>query len=172
MSRLFLNNIIRFTVILLLQVLVLKRVNLNIGDLEYFHVIVYPIIIMLLPLYMPKPYVLLIAFASGMFVDIFYDSLGVHASACLLMAYLKPTILGILEPRGGYTYEVPGLGNTEVQWFAGYASFMLLVYLLAYFIMEAFSYVYFVRISLSTILSFIISILIIFVYQIIFRTKA
>lgn len=172
MSRLLLNNIIRFVVILLLQVLVLKGVNLTIGNIEYFHLIVYPITIMLLPFYMPKPYVLLIAFASGMFVDIFYDSLGVHASACLIMAYLRPTILGFLEPRGGYTYEVPGLGNAEIQWFAGYSSIMLLVFLLSYFIMEAFSYVYFVRITLSTVLSFIISILVIFIYQIIFRTKA
>lgn len=171
MSRLLLNNIIRFSVILILQVLVLKGVNLNIGNFEYFHLIVYPVAIMLLPFYMPKPYVLLIAFASGIFVDIFYDSLGVHASACLIMAYLRPTILGVLEPRGGYTYEVPGLGNTEIPWFAGYTSIMLLVFMLFYFIMEAFSYVYFIRITLSTIFSFLISILFIFVYQIIFRTK-
>jgi hypothetical protein len=87
------------------------------------------------------------------------------------MAYLRPTILGVLEPRGGYTYEVPGLGNTEIPWFAGYTSIMLLVFMLFYFIMEAFSYVYFIRITLSTIFSFLISILFIFVYQIIFRTK-
>jgi hypothetical protein len=72
MSRLLLNNIIRFSVILILQVLVLKGVNLNIGNFEYFHLIVYPVAIMLLPFYMPKPYVLLIAFASGVFVDFFY----------------------------------------------------------------------------------------------------
>lgn len=171
MNRSVLNNIIRFSVILILQVLVLKGIDLNIGKYQYFHVLLYPILIMLLPFSLARPYVLLIAFGAGMFVDMFYDSLGVHASACLTMAYLRPVILSVLEPRGGYTYDVPGLGNVEIPWFAAYTSLMLLVFLIMYFSLEAFSYVYFGRIVLSTLLSFIISMIFIFVYQVIFRTK-
>lgn len=171
MSRVLINNIIRFAVILILQVLVLKGINLNMGSFQYFHVLVYPILIMLLPFSLARPYVLLIAFSAGLFVDIFYDSLGVHASASLFIAYLRPYILAIIEPRGGYTYDVPGLGNTEIAWFAIYTTLMLFVFLIIYFSLEAFSYVYFIRIVLSTFFSFIISILFIFVYQIVFRTK-
>lgn len=171
MSRVLLNNIVRFFVIVLLQVLVLKGVDLNIGNFQYFHLLIYPIVIMLLPFSMAKPYVILIAFATGIIVDMFYDSLGVHASACLVIAYLRPFVLSLIEPRGGYTFDVGGLGNTEITWFAAYVSMMMIVFLVVYFSLEAFSYVYFLKIVLSTIFSFIVSILFIFVYQIIFRTK-
>jgi hypothetical protein len=171
MSRVLLNNIVRFIIILLLQVLVLKGINLNVGNFQYFHVLVYPILIILLPFSLARPYILLIAFGAGIFVDMFYDSLGVHASACLFIAYLRPYILGLIEPRGGYTFDVGGLGNTEIAWFAGYSTLMMMIFFLIYFSLEAFSYVYFIRIVLSTFFSFIISILFIFVYQIVFRTK-
>jgi len=171
MNRVVLNNVARFLVLLILQVLVFKGIDLNIGNFQYFHVLVYPVAIMLLPFSMARPYVILISFATGLFVDMFYDSLGVHASACLVVAYLRPFILGLIEPRGGYTYDVGGLGNAEVGWFAMYTAMTFSLFLFVYFSLEAFSYVYFVKILLSTIFSFIVSILSVMVYQIIFRTK-
>lgn len=172
MNRTVLNIIIRFVIILLLQVLVLKGVNLNSGNFQYFHLLFYPIVIMLLPISLAKPYVILIAFASGIFVDIFYDSIGVHAAACVFMAYTRSFVLQLLEPRGGYTYDIPGLGNTEFSWFITYISIMLLLFLLFYFSMEAFSTVFIVKIILNTFFSFILSIITILVYQVIFRTKS
>ncbi len=170
MNSVIRNNIIRILVLFFLQVLVLKGIDLSIGTFQYFHLLVYPMIIMLLPFSMPKTYILLLAFVLGICVDVFYDSLGIHASSCLILAYVRPLILGLIEPRGGYTYDVPGLGNTEITWIATYVALMLFVFLISYFSIEAFSYVYFVRIILSTICSFIISFLFILVYQIIFRT--
>lgn len=171
MNRVVQSNIIRFIVFFLLQVLVFKGVDLNSGSFQYFHIIMYPIFILLLPIELQKPYVLLLAFLIGISVDIFYDSLGVHASASVFLAYLRSYLLKLLEPRGGYSFQTPGLGNTEFSWFATYIALGMTAFFIFYFSMDAFSFVYFVRIVLNTFFSFLISVSLIIIYQVIFRTK-
>lgn len=171
MNKLIQSNILRFILILLFQVLVCKGINLNQGSFQYFHVLFYPIAILLLPVDMPKPYVLLSAFVLGIMVDIFYDSLGVHASASVFLAYARSYILRILEPRGGYSVKTMGLGNMEFYWFISYLSISMVIFLAVYFSMDAFSFVYFGRIVLNTLFSFILSVSLILIYQVIFRSR-
>ncbi len=171
MNKLIQSNILRFILILLFQVLVCKGINLNQGSFQYFHVLFYPIAILLLPVDMPKPYVLLSAFVLGIMVDIFYDSLGVHASASVFLAYARSYILRILEPRGGYSVKTMGLGNMEFSWFISYVSISMVIFLAVYFSMDAFSFVYFGRIVLNTLFSFILSVSLILIYQVIFRSR-
>lgn len=171
MNKLIQSNILRFILILLFQVLVCKGINLNQGSFQYFHVLFYPIAILLLPADMPKPYVLLSAFVLGIMVDIFYDSLGVHASASVFLAYARSYILRILEPRGGYSVKTMGLGNMEFSWFISYVSISMVIFLAVYFSMDAFSFVYFGRIVLNTLFSFILSVSLILIYQVIFRSR-
>lgn len=171
MNSVVLVNIIRFVVLIFLQVLVFKGININTGSFPYFHILVYPIAILLLPISLPKPYVLLLAFATGMIIDVFYDSIGVHASALVFMAYCRSFILDLLEPRGGYSIDTPGLGNTKFVWFVVYVSSMMGLFLVFYFSMEAFSIVYIMKIILNTLFSFILSVPIIIIYQFIFRSK-
>ncbi len=171
MNSVVLVNLIRFIVIILLQVLIFKGINLNSGNFQYFHILFYPILIILLPFSLAKPYQLLIAFALGLIVDIFYDSLGVHTSAIVFMTYCRSFVLKFIEPRGGYNIESPGLGNAEFPWFVGYLAIMMGLFLVFYFSMEAFSAVYFWRIFLNTLFSFVLSVGLIIIYQLIFRTK-
>ena len=171
MNRELQNNIFRFIVVFLLQVLVFKGINLNNNNFHYFHILFYPIAILLLPIKLQKPYVILLAFLLGISIDVFYDSLGVHASASVFLAYARSYILKILEPRGGYTFNTPGLGNTEFSWFSTYLAIGMALFLIFYFSMEAFSFVYFVRIVLNTLFSFILSVSLIIIYQVIFRTR-
>jgi hypothetical protein len=171
MNKLIQSNILRFILILLFQVLVCKGINLNQGSFQYFHVLFYPIAILLLPVNMPKPYVLLSAFALGIMVDVFYDSLGIHASASVFLAYARSYILKILEPRGGYSVKNSGLENMEFSWFISYLSISMVIFLVVYFSMDAFSFVYFGRIVLNTLFSFILSVSLILIYQVIFRSR-
>ena len=171
MNSTIIKNIVRFVVIVLLQVLIFKGINLNSGNFQYFHILFYPIFILLLPFDLPKVYILLLAFLLGFCVDIFYDSLGIHMSAIVFMAYCRSFVMKLLEPRGGYNYNVPGLGNTEFSWFISYIAINLGLFTIFYFSMEAFSFVYTLRIFLNSIFSFILSLSLILIYQLIFRTK-
>src|SRR4249920_2342327 len=99
-TRDILSNVIRAVIILLVQVLVLKRIGLS-SQWWWQHgsLFLYPIIILLLPFRMTKHYVILLGFVIGLVIDIFYDTVGVHAFALTGMAYARGVLLSWLEPR-------------------------------------------------------------------------
>lgn len=116
---------------------------------------------------------ILLAFVLGIGVDIFYDSPGVHASASVFIAYLRPYVLRALAPVEGYKNlnESPSSHNLGFVWFATYASILLFLHLIFYFSVDAFSFVFFLEILLKTAVSFIFSIGLYLLHQVIFRTK-
>ena len=172
MNRLILINIIRFVLLVAFQVLLFKRVELAMSGFSYLHIIIYPLFILLLPLRTPKALLVFLGFIMGITIDIFYNSLGVHASALVFTAYFRNTILKFLEPHEGYQVEeIPSLRYRGFTWFLSYASILMLIHLLFYFSVEAFSFVYYYDILLKTLVSFVFSVLIILMQQFIFRSK-
>lgn len=166
------KNLVRITLIVLIQVLILRRLNLSIGSFNYIHILFYPVLIMILPLRISKPLLLIIGFVIGLVVDVFYDSLGVHASACVFLAYIRPYVLSVFEPRGGFSVNTsPTKHNLGMYWFLRYAAAMLLLHLLFYFSMEVFTVVYLKEIILRTIFSFIFSFAFIMLYKLLFNPK-
>jgi hypothetical protein len=154
------------------QVLVLKRVTLGWEEFPYVQILLYPIFIMLLPFRMPRPLVILTAFAMGMLVDIFYNSPGIHASASVFTAFIRPFILGRLEPRGGYTAaHGPNKARMGWGWFLRYAAFLLAFHVFFYFSVESFTFVYIIQILLKTVFSFIVTLIFILIFMQVFNPK-
>ncbi len=163
-------NIIRFIGLLLIQVLVLKYLDSEFSS--YIRLFIYPLAILLLPVRTPAWIYLPLAFLLGISIDLFYDSPGVHASALVFMAFARPLILGFLEPRLGYGEEdVPTLNQMGFLWFIQYCAILLFIHILIYFSVEIFTPVYFIKIILSTLVSFVLSMLLIVVFNYIFNTK-
>ena len=83
------NNVIKYIlisiVILLLQVLVLNNLNIK----GYAIPFLYLWIILRLPASMSRILTITIGFLIGLTVDIFSNTLGMHAMATTLFAYLK-----------------------------------------------------------------------------------
>lgn len=165
-------NILRFIGILLAQVLVLKRMTVGLEAFPYIDILLYPLFILLLPLRMPRPLVMLIAFAMGMLVDIFYNSPGVHASASVFTAFIRPIVLKRLEPRGGYTAaHEPNRARMGWAWFLRYASILFAIHLFFYFSVESFTFVYILRILMKTVFSFLVSMIFVLIYMQVFNPK-
>jgi hypothetical protein len=172
MNRAIVIHIIRFLVVVLLQVLVLRRATLAWDDFPYVQILMYPVFIMLLPLRMQPIYVILWAFALGMAVDVFYNSPGVHASASLFTAFIRMGILRQLAPRGGYTAtHNPNKAALGWEWFLRYAAILLTCHLFFYFSVEYFTFVYILQILLKTIGSFIASMIFIIMFVAVFNPK-
>ncbi len=172
MNSLLLNNLIRAVVFVLLQGLVLQRIYVGGASFNYFSLIMYPVVIMLLPIQTSRTALVFIGFALGLIVDLFYGSLGVHASACLFIAFIRPMVLRFMEPRGGYPIpSSPVPGRFGLRWFVQYASLMLVFYLLFYFSVEVFTFAYLGQILIKTISSFVLSMLAIFAYIMLFNPK-
>jgi len=98
---------------------------------------------------------------------------GVHAGACLWMVVLRPLMFRIFEPKNGYQLDMsPTISDLGIIWFAKYASSLLLVYFLSYFILQVFTFVYIGEIMVKTILSFFVSTIIIFLLQLFYSFKS
>ncbi len=140
--------------LILLQVLVLRQIVIGPPGLARVTAMVYPLFIMLLPMRVPREALMILGFFLGLIVDIFYDSPGVHASATVLLAFLRPTILRLIEPRGDYkTNQNPNIRNYGTGWFVQYALLLLFAHHLMYFSMEIFTPVYFWTILWKTLLA-------------------
>jgi len=172
MNSIVIKNLLRFLGLGLVQILILKSIDISWGNFNFIHLFIYPLVILLLPLKTPRVIVILIAFFLGLTIDVFYDSLGVHASASVFMAFCRKIVLRFLEPYGGYKTDIiPSLKNMGITWFFIYSGILLFLHLLFYFSMEAFSIVFIFQILMNTIFSFIFSIILIFLHQFIFNTK-
>jgi len=158
--------------LILAQVLILKRIAFSFGDFAFIHFLIYPLCIILLPLQMPRPLLMFIGFVLGLSVDVFYDSPGVHAAACVFAAYVRPYVLSLLEPYEGYSNKMsPTPSTMGIPWFVSYVSIMMALHLIFYFSVEAFSFVFIFEIVLNTIFSLIASLIIIMVSMLIFNPK-
>lgn len=172
MNRDLLVNTVRIILLIFVQVLILKEINLENSSTRYLNIVVYQLGIILLPVALPSFVVLLIAFFCGVLVDSFYGSPGVHASACLWMAAARPLVLKMLEPKSGYgIQQKPSSASLGIFWFLRYAGLLCFVYFFAYFSMEEFTFVYIGKILLKTIVSFIVSMFIIILLKILVNPK-
>lgn len=166
-------NIIRFIVVFLLQVLVLKTLSVGwMSNYFYFNIMLYPLIIILLPMRTPQILILVIGFVLGFLVDMFYDTPGVHASATVATAFFRTWLLAQMEPRDGYPLNVaPSRQRFGLPWFAQYASIMMIFHLLIYFAIETFAFAYILRVLAKTAYTFVWSIIAVFLFTKAWNTK-
>ena len=168
MNRISILQIVSFFIYLLYQVLILQNVVL-------FHTafcFLYVAYLLVLPVE-TNPLVLMgIGFVMGFAVDMFYDSLGLHAFACVLMMYLRNYWLNNLTPQGGYnSNDVPSLSLNGIQWFTVYATPLVLVHHAALFFAEAGGFGMFWFTLWKIITSSLFTVLVILIAQFLFPSR-
>jgi hypothetical protein len=158
----------RFLLFLLVQTLLLNQIEFGIG----IHVMIYPLFILLLPIDINQLLLMLIAFVFGISVDAISNTYGLHASSAVFIAYLRPVLLKLFEPRDGYDTNVElNFFNMGVKWTLYVLSVLLLVHHLWFFTLEIFKFNELEYILLKTIVNLPISFAICFLIQIIFIKK-
>ncbi len=169
MNKLSPAHIFSALFIVIIQILLLKNIQVAVLDRYVVSAFIYPLIIIILPYSMPRSIVLTIAFFIGMIVDVGYDSIGLHTSALLLTAFLRYFVLLLIEPRGGYSENTMSLVNYGMPWFLRYSAIMLTIHVFTYFSFDAFTFVFIGKILVNTLLSFSVSFLLVNLYSMIFR---
>ncbi len=154
MIRIVGRNIIRFLVLVLLQVLVLDNVMLG-GFLNPY---IYILFILLMPFETPRWLLLVSGFLLGLSIDLFSNTLGLHASATVVIAFIRPWVLSIFAPRDGYEPDTfPRIHYYGFNWFLRYTLVLVFVHHLFLFYIEVFHFqeflTTFLRVILSTILT-------------------
>lgn len=148
------SNIVRFFVLLFVQVFIFRQISLGWGGADYVFIFIAPLFIALLPLKTPRPLVVIFAFLFGLGMDVFYETLGVHAAAATFAGYIRQFVLIYLEPRDGYKVKAsPDGKDLSRAWWIQYIGFMVAFYSVFYFSMEAFSPVFWKQILLKSLLT-------------------
>jgi len=152
MSRAILYNLIRFIVVVFVQVFLLKNITLYNISTPY----PYILFILLLPFETPNVLLFPLAFLLGLTIDAFYDTPGLHASACVLLALVRILFISITVQKDGFDNEPePTLSVMGFRWFFTYTVILTLVHHVFLFLLEAFSFLDFTfilqRVLTSTI---------------------
>lgn len=147
-----LSNFLRFLFLLFLQVFIFRQISLGWNGADYVFVLVAPLFVALLPLRTPRPFVVMLAFLFGFSVDLFYETLGVHAAAGTFIGYARRFVLDYLAPKDGYKVKAsPDGKDLSRAWWVQYLGFLITGYTVFYFSMEAFSPVFWKQILLKSI---------------------
>ena len=148
------NSILRFGLIFILLILFQVLLFNNIQFSGYVNPYVYLLFILLLPVEIPSWLLLLLSFATGLIMDFFSGSPGMHASATLLAGFIRPYVLRIISPREGYEPNAePSMLAYGFRWFLSYALLMVIVHHTALFYLEVFRFTDFFRTLLRVLLS-------------------
>lgn len=130
----FVTQLFAFILYLTLQILIVR----NLVFLDVAFCFVYIGFLLLLPFDTGVIALMFIGFATGLVVDIFYDSLGMHTAACVLIMFFRNKYITLITPRGGMdNIPTPSLATTGQNWFSTYTIFLIFVHHAALFFIEA-----------------------------------
>ncbi len=122
----FLKHIFRIAVFILIQVYVLN----NIPPLHRFIIpYLYYLPLLWLPFSISRMRLLVFGFFTGLTLDYFMMTPGLHAAACVLIAYVRPFIINILTPKGSPEFNYREPSPKAIQW-APYAIYVFVLTLL------------------------------------------
>ena len=160
-------QIIRFVLLVLVQVLVINHIRLG----GYVHPYIYLAFVMLLPFGIPNWQLLLWGFGLGLVVDLFTGTPGLHAGATTFMAFCRPSIIRLVS--GSLKFEnvtEPNIGQLGGMWFFRYALCMVFVHHFSLFLLESFSFRLIGQVLLRILLSVPVSIFLIMIMVYIFKS--
>lgn len=155
------RNILRWVLLMAVQILVLNNIYLG----GVFNPYVYVLIILSLPIEMSALAVLLMGFFTGFILDIFSHTIGLHTMALTLVGFLRPQILALVAPRDGYEFG-SSVNVRDMGWsrYSVYALLLIFPHHLMLFAMEGFSSGLFglavQKTLLNTVLTFVLILLV------------
>lgn len=165
MSRISVIQIVSFFVYLFYQVLILKNIVLFHSSFCFLYVA----FLLLLPVESNPLLLMAIGFILGFSIDVFYDSLGLHALACVSIMYVRNYWLNLVTPQGGYdSNAIPSLSMNGMQWFVVYALPMIFLHHAILFFTEAGGFDVFWFTMLKIIASTLFTLLAILIAQFLF----
>lgn len=168
MIRSWQKEIFRFIGLVLLQVLILNNVQFS----GYINPYLYIYFILLLPFETPKWLLLISAFALGLSVDLFSGTIGMHASATVFLAFIRPTLLRTISSRREYEPGIlPCISDLGFPWFFSYSALMIFIHHLVFFYIEVFKISEFWSVLFRVLISSAFTLVLVIVTQYLFMKK-
>ena len=155
--QLVFQNIIRFILLVLIQVFVLD----NIQFLGYISPMIYVLFILSLPIRFPRGTLLILAFLLGLIIDIFNNTMGIHAFATVFIAFIRSTVIKMSVSTEEMSNPTPSFRVFGVANYVKYVVIMVLIHHSVLFLIESFSFLQLSLLIPKILLSSVVTILII-----------
>jgi hypothetical protein len=135
MNSVVFRNIIRFIVLVLIQVFILNNIRIN----GYINPYLYLVFVLLLPFETPGWLLLFSSFFLGLSIDIFTHTPGMHTSAAVFMAFCRPGIIRFISGNKGIEAGMkPGIKDMGFRWFFTYSFILIFLHHILFFFLEVF----------------------------------
>ena len=160
------SNIIRFIVLLLVQVIICNNINF----MGYINPHVYLLFILLYPTSNNRLTFIFSSFLLGLIIDVFLDSGGTHAAASVLIAYIRPLFLKF-SFGAAYDYQAIKFSNTDFSQRFVYFLFLIVIHHFVLFFLVVFNQYEMLLIVKQTLYSSAFSLLICLLFTSLFSKK-
>jgi len=162
------SNTLRFLILVFVQVFLLKNTIIYGLNVPYLYIL----FILLLPFETPNWLLFLLAFLMGITIDLFNDTLGLHATACTMLALFRILLISITVQKDNYDHDPePSLSLMGFRWFFFYV--LILTFIHHFFLLnfEVFKISEIGSTLSRVILSSIFTVILIFVSELLFFKK-
>ncbi len=154
MNNALLNNIARFILLLAAQIVIFNKFNL----FGFINPYPYILFLILYPVNTNKNAFLFASFILGLTLDFFTDSGGVHAAACVVLAYIRPQIFKFSFGLS-YEYQTVKLNDILSPERFSFILVSVLIHHLVLFSLEIFAFGLILEILIRTVFSAIFTII-------------
>ncbi len=137
MSKTVIQFALMFVVLVVAQAVIFNRIALFSVALAF----VFIYFIVRLPISLSSSKVIALSFLIGVAVDIFSDTLGMHALACTCVGALRRVVIRLYVPREDDVIRaIPSLRSLGLAVYAKYVATVSLLYCILVFSVEAMSF--------------------------------
>ncbi|MBC7655314.1 MAG: rod shape-determining protein MreD [Oligoflexus sp.] len=163
-----LTNALRFILLVALQVFLLKNMVIYGLNVPYLYIL----FILLLPFETPNWLLFILSFLLGISVDLFTDTLGLHASACIILAFFRTVIIRVTVQDDNYDSDPePTLAIMGFRWFFFYGLTLTLIHHFFLLNFEVFKFSEITNTLSRVFISSLFTLILIFIAELIFFKK-
>lgn len=160
----YIKYIIRFVLLILLQVFILDNINL----FGFMNPFLYVVFILILPFKIKHTPLIILSFLMGYFVDLLSGNImGIHAASALILGFFRPSVIRLVSSsQSDYENKYgPNVISMGGKWFFTYAGVLVFAYNLSYFFLEHFTFSGFFKTIFIAIANTAFTLLAIFIYE-------
>lgn len=168
MTKALTSNTIRFIFLVFSQIFIFNKIQVT----GYINPQVYVLFILMLPFRISGFWLLFLSFMTGLAIDVFMQTPGLHASASVFMAFCRPGVIRLVGKKEDLeAYDCPNVRDSGPLWFFSYSIILVTLHHVFLFFMEVFRLSEFSQTLLKILINAILSTLIIMLIQYLFYSR-
>lgn len=168
MNKAWFGNIARFILLVFAQVYIFNKIQIT----GFINPQVYVLFILMLPFQVSGFWLLSLGFLTGLTIDFFQHTPGMHAAAAVFLAFARPGIIRLvgrkedLEP-----WQYPNVRDSGSIWFLAYTIILVFLHHTFLFFLEVFRLSEFFQTFLKILTNTALTSVIIMVIQYLFYSR-